>query len=76
MKTYLIIKKLIKYLPNIDFSPLMNDDITEKTKKNWKYLQLVFFVIENVDESKSFGKLQHYLKLWTKMFLKKNLKKL
>jgi len=45
------------FLPNIDFSLLMNDDISEKTKEIiWKYLQLVLFcVIENVEESKTFG---------------------
>ena len=45
------------FLPNIDFSPLMNDNISEKTKEIiWKYLQLVLFcVIENVEESKTFG---------------------
>tara|TARA_B100001063_G_C16777970_1_gene567416 strand:+ start:10350 stop:11507 length:1158 start_codon:yes stop_codon:yes gene_type:complete len=45
------------FLPNINFSFLMNDDISEKTKEIiWKYLQLVLFcVIENVEESKTFG---------------------
>ena len=45
------------FLPNIDFSSLMNDNISEKTKEIiWKYLQLVLFcVIENVEESKTFG---------------------
>ena len=45
------------FLPNIDFSPLMKDDITDKTKEIiWKYLQLVLFcVIENIEESKTFG---------------------
>jgi len=45
------------FLPGIDFSILMNDDISEKTKDIlWKYLQLILFsVIENLNESKTFG---------------------
>ena len=45
------------FLPGIDFSILMNDDISEKTKEIiWKYLQLILFsVIENLNESKTFG---------------------
>lgn len=45
------------FLPGIDFSILMNDDISKKTKEIiWKYLQLILFsVIENLNESKTFG---------------------
>jgi hypothetical protein len=45
-------------LPGLNFSILFNDpQITEKTKKTlWKYLQLILFsVIENVENSDSFG---------------------
>jgi len=43
-------------LPSIDFSVLMKESISEKTKKTiWKYLQLILFcVIEKVNK-KSFG---------------------
>merc|ERR1711865_467420 len=46
-----------EFLPGIDFSILMNDDISEKTKDIiWKYLQLILFsIIENLNESKTFG---------------------
>ena len=45
------------FLPGIDFSILMNDDISDKTKEIiWKYLQLILFsIIENLNESKTFG---------------------
>ena len=44
-------------LPGINFSHLMKEDITEKTKKTiWKYLQLILFsVLEDVNSKKSFG---------------------
>jgi hypothetical protein len=44
-------------LPNIDFKTLMDDKITEKTKKTiWKYLQLILFaVLEQVENKDSFG---------------------
>jgi hypothetical protein len=45
-------------LPGLNFSLLFNDpQITEKTKKTlWKYLQLILFsVLENVENSDSFG---------------------
>jgi uncharacterized protein YeeX (DUF496 family) len=44
-------------LPNIDFTILMNENVTEKTKKTiWKYLQLLLFsVVEQVDNKESFG---------------------
>jgi hypothetical protein len=45
------------FLPGVDFSVLMKEDITSKTKDVlWKYLQLILFsVIENVNETKTFG---------------------
>ena len=44
-------------LPNINFSLLMKESISEKTKKTiWKYLQLILFcVLEKVNSAKSFG---------------------
>lgn len=44
-------------LPNINFTLLMKESISEKTKKTiWKYLQLILFcVLEKVNSSKSFG---------------------
>jgi hypothetical protein len=44
-------------LPNIDFKTLMDDKITDKTKKTiWKYLQLILFaVLEQVENKDSFG---------------------
>ena len=45
------------FLPGINFSVIMNEDISEKTKNViWKYLQLILFsIVENVNETKSFG---------------------
>jgi|UniRef100_A0A6C0BYC7 hypothetical protein len=45
------------FLPNIDFSLLMTDEISENTKNIiWKYLQLILFsIVENVEGSESFG---------------------
>ena len=45
------------FLPGIDFSNLMNDEISEKTRDIiWKYLQLILFsIIEDINETKSFG---------------------
>ena len=44
-------------LPGIDFSKLMKEQISDKTKKTiWKYLQLILFcVLEDVNSKKSFG---------------------
>lgn len=43
-------------LPSIDFSVLMKEEITEKTKKTiWKYLQLVLFCVLEKTNNKSFG---------------------
>jgi len=44
-------------LPNINFTLLMKESISEKTKKTiWKYLQLILFcVLEKVNSAKSFG---------------------
>jgi hypothetical protein len=44
-------------LPNVDFTILMNENVSEKTKKTiWKYLQLLLFsVVEQVDNKESFG---------------------
>ena len=46
-----------EFLPNIDFSQLWKENITENTKKSlWKYLQIILFtVISNVSDQKSFG---------------------
>ena len=52
-----LFKEPIFLLPNIDFTVLMNENVTEKTKKTiWKYLQLLLFsVVEQVDNKESFG---------------------
>jgi len=44
-------------LPGVDFTVLMNENVSEKTKKTiWKYLQLLLFsVVEKVDNKESFG---------------------
>ncbi|MHA2343584.1 MAG: hypothetical protein ACXADW_17085 [Candidatus Hodarchaeales archaeon] len=46
-----------KFLPNIEFSELWNQDISDKTKLIiWKYLQLLLFaVVNNESDGKSFG---------------------
>ncbi len=46
-----------KFLPNIEFSDLWNQDISDKTKLIiWKYLQLLLFaVVNNESDGKSFG---------------------
>ena len=46
-----------EFLPNINFSELWNQDISENTKTIiWKYLQLVLFaVIKNEEDTNSFG---------------------
>jgi hypothetical protein len=52
-----LFKEPIFLLPNIDFTILMNENVTEKTKKTiWKYLQMLLFsVVEQVDSKESFG---------------------
>ena len=52
-----LFKEPIFLLPKIDFTVLMNENVTEKTKKTiWKYLQLLLFsVVEQVDNKESFG---------------------
>ena len=44
-------------LPGIDFTSIMKDNISEKTKKTiWKYLQLILFsILEKINSNKSFG---------------------
>uniref|UniRef100_A0A6C0EUH1 Uncharacterized protein n=1 Tax=viral metagenome TaxID=1070528 RepID=A0A6C0EUH1_9ZZZZ len=43
-------------LPSIDFSLLMKESISEKTKKTiWKYLQLILFCVLEKVNKKSFG---------------------
>ena len=44
-------------LPGIDFTLIMKENITEKTKKTiWKYLQLILFsILEKINSNKSFG---------------------
>lgn len=44
-------------LPNINFTSIMKENITEKTKKTiWKYLQLILFsVLEKINSKKTFG---------------------
>ena len=44
-------------LPGVDFTVLMNENVSDKTKKTiWKYLQLILFsVVEQVDTKESFG---------------------
>jgi len=46
-----------KFLPNIEFSDLWKQDISDKTKLIiWKYLQLLLFaVVNNESDGKSFG---------------------
>ncbi len=46
-----------EFLPNIDFSKLWKENLTEKTRNIiWKYLQLVLFcVIQNVKDASHFG---------------------
>ena len=45
------------FLPNIEFSDLWKEDISEKTKKTiWKYLQLILFsVSSSIKDGKEFG---------------------
>jgi uncharacterized protein YeeX (DUF496 family) len=52
-----LFKEPIFLLPKIDFTVLMNENVTEKTKKTiWKYLQLLLFsVVEQVENKESFG---------------------
>ena len=52
-----LFKEPMFLLPNIDFTILMNENVTEKTKKTiWKYLQMLLFsVVEQVDSKESFG---------------------
>ena len=52
-----LFKEPIFLLPNIDFTILMNENVTEKTKKTiWKYLQMLLFsVVEQVENKESFG---------------------
>ena len=44
-------------LPGINFTLIMKDNISEKTKKKiWKYLQLILFsILEKINSKKSFG---------------------
>ena len=43
-------------LPSVDFSLLMKESISEKTKKTiWKYLQLILFCVLEKVNNKSFG---------------------
>ena len=46
-----------EFLPNIDFSKLWKEQITEKTRNIiWKYLQLILFcIIQNVKDASYFG---------------------
>ena len=46
-----------EFLPNIEFSRLWQENITENTKQSmWKYLQVILFnVVTNVTDQKSFG---------------------
>jgi len=52
-----LFKEPICLLPNIDFTVLMNENVSDKTKKTiWKYLQLLLFsVVEQVENKESFG---------------------
>ena len=34
----------LKFLPNIDFRVLWNENISDNTKNLWKYLQLIYFL--------------------------------
>ena len=47
----------LKFLPNIDFRVLWNENISDNTKNTlWKYLQLILFsTVSNVDNGESFG---------------------
>ena len=41
-----LFKEPVFLLPNIDFTILMNENVSEKTKKTiWKYLQLLLFSV-------------------------------
>ena len=44
-------------LPNIDFTLIMKENISDKNKKTiWKYLQLILFsILEKINSNKSFG---------------------
>ena len=46
-----------EFLPNIEFSKLWKEDLTEKTRNIiWKYLQLILFcIIQNVNDASHFG---------------------
>ena len=46
-----------EFLPNMDFSQLWKENITENTKQSlWKYLQVILFtVVTNVSDQNSFG---------------------
>ena len=46
-----------EFLPNIEFSKLWKENLTEKTRNIiWKYLQLILFcIIQNVDDASHFG---------------------
>ena len=45
------------FLPNIDFSKLWKENITENTKESlWKYLQVILFtIVSNIKDQSSFG---------------------
>ena len=45
------------FLPNINFSSIWKEDISEKNRKTiWKYLQLIFFsVSSSIKDGKDFG---------------------
>lgn len=47
----------VEFLPNIDFSNLWKENLTQKTRDIiWKYLQLILFcVIQNVKDASYFG---------------------
>tara|TARA_B100000674_G_C37939242_1_gene961790 strand:- start:588 stop:1679 length:1092 start_codon:yes stop_codon:yes gene_type:complete len=55
------INKDVKFLPNINFSDLWSDEISDNTKEIiWKYLQLILFtVVGNIDNTKIFGETSH-----------------
>lgn len=46
-----------EFLPNIDFSKLWKENISDNTKQSiWKYLQVILFsVVSNISDQKSFG---------------------
>lgn len=52
-----IFNKTLELLPDIDFSELWKENITDATKETiWKYLQLILFsVISNLKSEESFG---------------------